>query len=144
MKDEKGITLVELLAVLAITGIIVVAIMSVFSTGANSSERTASRQQLQQEANLIVEQIRASYLENEKSELIAEQFKVKVIGDELMITSIDNVEKQNISTGYQYKLAETAGIVEITLDRTKASPFYLEICSNDQCFEVQTSFSKLN
>ncbi|MBT2569228.1 type II secretion system protein [Planococcus sp. ISL-110] len=144
MKNEKGITLVELLAVLAITGIIVVVIMSVFSTGANSSERTASRQQLQQEANLIVEQIRASYLENEKSDLVAEQFKVKVVGDELKITSIDNVEKKTISTGYQYKLAETAGIIEITLDRTEPSRFYLEICSNNQCFEVQMSFSKLN
>ena len=144
MKHEEGITLVELLAVLAITGIIVVVIMSVFSTGAKSSERTASHQQLQQEANLIAEQIRASYLENEKSDLIDEKFKVKVVGDQLKITSIENVEKKTISTGYQYKLAKTAGIVEITLDRTKATHFYLKICSNSQCFEVQTSFSKLN
>ena len=144
MKNEKGITLVELLATLAILGIIVIAIMSVFSTGANSSERTASRQQLQQEANLIVEQIRASYLKNEKSELIPDKFKVKIVGDELKITTIGNVVTKTLSTDYQYKLAETAGTAERILDRTKATQFYLEICSNDQCYEVQTSFSKLN
>lgn len=144
MKNEKGITLVELLGVLAITGIIVVAIMSVFSTGANSSERTTSRQQLQQEANLIVEQIRSSYLENEKSDLVNDQFIVKVEDDKLMITTIDELDVKILSTNYQYKLAESLEEPEIIMNRTKVSPFYLEICSNDQCFEVETSFSKLN
>ena len=51
---------------------------------------------------------------------------------------------KTLSTDYQYKLAETAGTAERILDRTKATQFYLEICSNDQCYEVQTSFSKLN
>ena len=144
MKNEEGITLVELLAVLAITGIIVVAIMSVFSTGAKSSERTASRQQLQQEANLIVEQIRASYLENEKSDLINDLFIVRVEGDELVVTSLEDKNKEILSNGYEYRLSKSSESLEILLDRTKPSPFYLEICSNDQCFEVQTSFSKLN
>lgn len=144
MKNDKGITLVELLAALAIIGIISVAIMSVFSNGLNSSERTASRQQLQQEANLIVEQIRASYLENEKSELVDEEFKVKAKNDELIITSIDNTDQKVISKGYVYKVAKNSSTLEVILDRTAASPFYLEICSSDQCFEVQTSFSKLN
>lgn len=143
MKYEKGLTLVELLAALAIMGIIVVAIMSVFSTGVNSSERTTSRQQLQQEANLIVEQIRATYLENEKSDLVAEKFKVKIKGDGLVIASIDDVDKKTISNGYKYKLGNSLEVLDVTLDRTEASPFYLEICSNNQCFEVQTSFSKL-
>ena len=144
MKNEKGITLVELLAALAIMGIIVVAIMSVFSTGVNSSDRNASRQQLQQEANLIVEQIRTTYLENEKSDLIAEEFKVKIEGDELLVTSLEDENEKTLSNGYQYKLAKSTGTLEVFLDRTKTSHFYLEICSNDQCFEVQTSFSKLN
>lgn len=144
MKNEKGITLVELLAALAIMGIIVVVIMSVLSTGASSSERTANRQQLQQEANLIVEQIRASYLENEKSDLINDQFIVRVEGDELVVTPLEDENKEILSNGYEYRLSKSSESLEILLDRTKPSPFYLEICSNDQCFEVQTSFSKLN
>ncbi|WP_394119703.1 PilW family protein [Planococcus donghaensis] len=152
MKNEKGITLVELLAVLTITGIIVVTIMSVFSTGANSSERTASRQQLQQEANLIVEQIRASYLENEKSELIPDTFLVEVEGDKLKINRGENEVKKVLSEGYQYHLGENTEIMSVTLKRTVASDFYLEICeknSSNKCedsrsFEVKTSFSKLN
>src|SRR5690606_20025775 len=132
MKNEKGITLVELLGVLAITGIISVDIMSVYSTGANSSERTTSRQQLQQEANVIVEQIRSSYIENEKTDLVNDQFLVKVEDDKLMITTIDELDVKILSTNYLYKLAESLEEPEIIMNRTKVSPFYLEICSNDQ------------
>ncbi|EGA88720.1 hypothetical protein GPDM_13991 [Planococcus donghaensis MPA1U2] len=145
MRNENGITLVELLGVLVITSIIMVVIMSVFSTGANSSERTASRQQLQQESNLIVEQIRASYLKNEKDSAVEQKFKVRIDGSKLLISKIDGSNENIISTGYQYSMGTGAGPgpVVVVFDRTKVSPFYLKTCSNNQCFEVQTSFSKL-
>ncbi|MGB6407692.1 MAG: type II secretion system protein [Planococcus donghaensis] len=144
MRDENGITLVELLAFLAISSIIMVVIMSVFSTGVNSSERTASRQQLQQEANVIVEQIRATYLENEKNASIDKNFKVRVDTDKLMITKIDGTSEKIISSGYQYSLGTGTGPAVVVMERTKVSPFYIKICSGNQCFEVQTSFSKVN
>lgn len=143
MKNQYGITLVELLGVLVITSIVMVVVMSVFSTGANSSERTASRQQLQQESNLIVEQIRASYLKNEKDSAVEQKFKVRVDGSKLLISRIDGSNEQVISTGYQYSMGSGSGPAVVVFDRTKVSPFYLKTCSNNQCFEVQTSFSKL-
>ncbi|ANU12763.1 hypothetical protein B481_0540 [Planococcus halocryophilus Or1] len=143
MKNQYGITLVELLGVLVITSIVMVVVMSVFSTGANSSERTASRQQLQQESNLIIEQIRASYLKNEKDSTVEGKFKVRVDGAKLLISKIDGSNEQIISTGYQYAMGTGSNPEVVEFDRTKVMPFYLKTCSSNQCFEVQTSFSKL-
>ena len=58
MKNERGITLVELLAVLAIGGIIIALLTSVFINGKKASDRGATNQMLQQEANYIMETIR--------------------------------------------------------------------------------------
>ncbi|TWT08961.1 type II secretion system protein [Planomicrobium sp. CPCC 101079] len=161
MKSEDGVTLVELLGGLVIIGIIVVSIMSVFSNGIKSSERTTSRQEIQQEANLVVEKIRSAYLQNEKNELITEEFIVKKQGQKLEISEISETGStinKVISEGYHYQLfmtqtdGTTGSVEELVLDRSITSPFHLKICPksatgdcpSNQGFEIQTSFSKLN
>lgn len=141
--NQRGITLVELLAVLAIMGIIVVVIISVLSTGTNSADRTSSRQELQQEGNLIAERIRAHYLEN--TSLVTtvppiecgpdQQIKITVASNKTQL-KMDGVI---ISEGYEYELTEGA-----TLCRDKRSPLKLTIKKGDQKFVIQTAFSKLN
>ena len=141
--NQHGITLVELLAVLAIMGIIVVGIMSVFSTGANSSDRTSSRQELQQEGNLIVERIRGHYLENPSPVSTVpdskcgpdQQIKITLASNRTQL-KMDGVI---ISEGYEYELTEGA-----TLCRDKRSPLKLTIKKDEQKFVIQTAFSKLN
>lgn len=63
-KNEKGITLVELLAVLAIGGIVMVLIMNIFSNGQNQySSQTAKAEQLNDvryAAKVITKEIRKS------------------------------------------------------------------------------------
>lgn len=141
--NEHGITLIELLAVLAITGIIVVGIMSVLSTGTNSADRTSTRQELQQEGNLIVERIRAHYLENPivlSSEIVSGCNKNQLIkisvgpnGSQL------KMDGALISEGHTYVLSEGA-----ILCREKRSPFKLTLKKDGQEFVIQTAFSKLN
>ncbi|AIY05108.1 hypothetical protein Plano_1143 [Planococcus sp. PAMC 21323] len=143
MKNNKGITLVEILGALAILGIIVVVIMSVFSNGANSSERTTSRQQLQQESNLIIEQIRSIYLKNEKKNSVPTEFKIKVKGSKLVYLDTNNANEKIISSGYEYTLINGDVNKEILFNRTKATPFHLKISENNQEFNVKTTFSKL-
>lgn len=141
--NEQGVTLIELLAVLAIMGIIVVGIMAVLSTGTNSSDRTSTRQELQQEGNLIVERIRAHYLENPTvvSTEIADgchknqQIKISVSANGQQI-KMDGVL---LSEGYEYELSEGA-----TLCREKRSPLKLMIKKGGQEFIVHTAFSRLN
>ena len=61
MNNERGLTLVELLAVLAIFGIIMALVVTVLINGKKASNRNATNQQLQQEANYIMETIRSEY-----------------------------------------------------------------------------------
>ena len=72
MKNERGLTLVELLAVLAILGIIMALIGTVLINGIKASNRNATNQQLQQEANYITETIRNQYLKRTSNPIILE------------------------------------------------------------------------
>lgn len=149
MRNQKGITLVELLAVLAIAGIITVLIASVLTSGTNASQRTGTKQQLQQEANLIVEKIRAHYLLNEKEDGIPNEFLVEVNEEKGELFIKDDTGIVLLSEGFKYNLSSNGTSLSTTLNRTKKSHFYLLIQlknsrSNELKFEVNTSFSKLN
>ena len=55
--NEKGITLVELLAALALFGVISVLLWNLFFQALNFNDRAVTQNQLQREANLIVNTI---------------------------------------------------------------------------------------
>lgn len=134
MRNEKGITLVELLAVLAIAGIIMVLISSVLLNGSDASQRTASKQQLQQEANYIVEVIRSEYLKLEN-----QQIEVKI--EETNNRQILKMNARIISEGYDYRLiTPAAGIINPNINVN----FELELSARDvKPFIIKTKFSKL-
>lgn len=60
MKNEKGVTLMELLASLALVSIIIIGIMSVMQLAFKADESTTNQVNLTNEANLLL-----SYIENE-------------------------------------------------------------------------------
>ena len=66
MRNERGLTLVELLAVLAILGTIIALIGTVLINGIKSSERNRTNQQLQQEAELYNRNNKKSILGTER------------------------------------------------------------------------------
>lgn len=134
MKNEKGITLVELLASLAIVGIIIVLIASVLSNGTNSSKRTETKQRLQQEANYIVEVIRKDYLKYENTII---ELKVVGTGKEQKLESATEI----ISEGYNYRLlTPSTGIIDPNFD----VDFKLELSAQGiEPFVIETKFSKL-
>lgn len=155
MKNEKGITLVELIAVLAIAGIVVALIASVLASGSNASQRTSLNQQLQQEGNIIVEKIRAQYLMNQKEDAIPDTFEIVVQNDKLLLKD-ETGANTVISEGFKYDLdpastnANSPTKKKVILDRTKKSDFNLIIRSKTngnstyQEYKINTSFSKLN
>ncbi|RLQ91921.1 type II secretion system protein [Planomicrobium sp. Y74] len=155
MKNEKGITLVELIAVLAIAGIIVALIASVLSSGTNASQRTSLNQQLQQEGNIIVEKIRAQYLLNQKEDLIPDKFEIVVENDKLLFKD-ETGANVIISEGFNYDLDPLSTDVssptkkKTVLDRTRKSDLDLLIRGKTngnspiQEYKINTSFSKLN
>lgn len=140
MRNERGITLVELLAALAIVGIIIVGIMAVLSTGSSSADRTASKQRLQQEANQVVESIRATYLDsNETINLVIDNKNNKLLLNERII-----------SQGYEYVFVMEGGeVLEISIDPKIDVKFEMEIVDGNRKLEknervrIETRFSKL-
>jgi len=138
MKNERGITLVELLAVLALIGIIMTLIMSVFINGANTVERNSVNQKLQQEANYITEAVRLEYLKH-PDEITGEEYESEI---KLEIDNVDKTLKMNgnvISEGYTY-----SGVTE-TIVRVGLSSFTLTIDEggSSKPFTIETTLSKL-
>lgn len=153
MRNEKGITLVELIATLAIAGIVVALIASVLASGTSASQRTGMNQRLQQEGNIIVEQVRAQYLLNQREDSIPDQFVVLVQNDKLVFLD-ETGASMVLSEGYSYDLDPSAAPGSPTkqktvLDRTQKSAFNLTIRSNApgntniQEYVINTSFSKV-
>lgn len=138
MKNEKGITLVELIAALAIVGIITVVIASVLMTGTSSADRTTSKQELQQEANYIVEVIRAEYLKKENHEI-----KIKVNNTEEKLI----INNKVISQGYNYTIEEPQESEEentFLIDPNENVKFEMVLKKGEnKPFPINTTFSKL-
>lgn len=136
--DEKGITLVELLAALALFGIISVLLWNLFFQALNFNDRAVTQNQLQQEANLIVSTIQQLHT---KSTITA----IEIDTDEsLKITSLDKdcilsepIKFSNSSITYivnQIDLPDKEFSLELTLTSK----------SNDKIsFDAKTTFSKL-
>lgn len=131
MKNERGYTLIELLATLALMAILITIVMSVFINGLNASKRTATNQQLQQEANFITESIRREYLKLPE-QTIDSKISLNVINNTLLMNG------SKLSEGYTYEITPN------TIDLNKETVFfYMKIVKNDESYIVETTFSKL-
>ena len=138
--NEKGITLVELLAALALFGVISVLIWNLFFQASNFNDRAVTQNQLQREANLIVNTIQQIHT---KSTIIS-------ISSDLGSTA---KEKLTIVNNNSDPVVFYNKNIEYTLDPTTISPntdkeikFDLTLKSRANPsikFEVKTTFSKL-
>ena len=61
LKNEKGLTLIELLGALVIFGIVITVIFSFFSFGSNAFQKDKAMVQLQNEANRIMTALTVAY-----------------------------------------------------------------------------------
>lgn len=72
MKNERGITLIELLAVLTLLGIISIAVYNFIFTTYRAEETTRQKINLTTEANLIIAQLEKEFYTQDEIELIIE------------------------------------------------------------------------
>lgn len=125
MKSERGLTLVELLVVLALIGVISALIFGVLMNGIKASERSTTKQRLQQEANYITEVVRNEYLQSYNEYLNDIEFKI--VGDSLLMNDV------KISEGFSYEnLATDDDVLSLKLTKDNFS------------YNINTKFSKLN
>ena len=167
MKNEKGITLIELLGVLVILGIVLTLIGSIMVNSLKTSDRATTEQRLQQEANYITEKIRSEYLkkpDDPEEGKISDSFKLEIDNDEKQLTLIDNDENKLplegivISEGYLYCYKEDINdkrVEDMSCDNTDESnpivisridneEFIMTLVSKDQKpYTIKTIFSKL-
>ncbi len=137
MRNERGITLVELVAALAIAGIILILIGSVFMSGLKTSDRSKMNQKLQQEANYITELVRTEFLK--RPEKVEHSVITLSVSDDRL-----QMDGTTISEGYTYILEPTEPVSSLEMDRSKSSfRFNIRLERNEQSYEVKTTFSKL-
>lgn len=124
MKSERGLTLVELLVVLALIGGLSALIVGTLINGIKVSERSTTKQQLQQEANYITEIVRNEYLQSYNDYL--DDIKFEIDGDSLLMNDA------KISEGFSYE--------NLTTDDDVLS---LRLIKDDFSYDINTKFSKL-
>ena len=141
MRNERGITLVELLAVLAILGILITLLTSVFINGKKAADRSITNQTLQQEANYILETIRNEYLQLDDATI-----KLQTSPNKLEMNDIV------ISEGYHYEFIEeiinddevkTIIVNEIIIDRNESKAIKLNLTKDNLSYTIDTTLSKL-
>ncbi|MGL6228834.1 MAG: PilW family protein [Culicoidibacterales bacterium] len=125
LKTEKGITLVELLAILALTGLLLSVIMQFFMVNLNGMNHQNVRAQLQREVTMIVEKLnqetygamKVAIGENQQSlqvcQLDGQQTIFAQVGDKLMQDS--------------HQLARYLQNVQFTFDSTEANMIVVEL-----------------
>jgi type II secretory pathway pseudopilin PulG len=143
MNSQKGITLVELLAALALVGMLVILIFSVMTQGMKASERNTTTQRLQQEANLIVEKLRNEHLMDSQQAGYTPFIELEIVGDILKIKG-----EEILSSGYEYEFLDavtpsTVDPKKMIINRSRNQGFKMEIKSGDHIYIIETAFSKL-
>lgn len=131
---RNGFTLVELLAALTITGIIIVLAYSVFHTGIKQGESSKEDAYLQQEAQLIAETIRNKHLKEP-----AYQLEIKTDGvllDGKAISSNYSYMAQVVYENHTYSGEPLQIDTKLPLEMT------LKIKKGDQSYTLRTLFAR--
>ncbi len=148
MKNEKGVTLIELLGVLVILSIVLTLAGSILTNSLKTSNRAATDQRLQQEANYLTEALRNRYLEKK-----SEPIHLKIDHDSQKLYIKDEAvsgDYKVLSEGYRYSFctddADACEIEEQSLLRAEShQTLQLKLKSKDgqQSYVIDTKFSKL-
>ena len=114
LKNEKGITLIELLAALVLFGIIAVLIWSFFFRAINFNDREVTKNQLQQEANLIVntiQQLHTKYTITEFTPTPSSLFikGKKNVGEGKITYAEETFKKEQIVYGVTVRIIKPSG-----------------------------------
>lgn len=134
VKNEKGVTLIELLGVLVILSIVLTLAGSILTSSLKTSNRATADQRLQQEANYITEAIRNKYLGGKEGTLT-----IQIEDDKLLLIEAEE-SKIVISEGYHYT---NHGESEIKLDKSYHLHILIQTKDENSSYEIHTKLSKL-
>lgn len=130
MNNQRGLTLIELLATIGIISIIFLLLSGILIDGNKAYRNTTTSQLVQQEANYITEEVRKEYLKQYVPIKMNKTIKFEVKDNTL------EMDGKVISKGYTYT------ILDIPRGNNPAN-FFLLIERGGLSYTVQTKFSKL-
>ncbi|SDM79807.1 prepilin-type N-terminal cleavage/methylation domain-containing protein [Psychrobacillus sp. OK028] len=150
--NQSGLTLVELLASLAIFGVISVLMWNFFFQGLNNNERAITQNQLQQEANLIVntiQEIHTKYTITEFSTTSSLAIKGKKLdekGQEIYV--VETFNKDQIEYGISVTIIKPSGETFKNSFKNPVTEFDLSLTLTSKKdanvkYQTKTTFSKL-
>ncbi|MGL4973272.1 MAG: PilW family protein [Culicoidibacterales bacterium] len=125
LKTEKGITLVELLAILALTGLLLSVIMQFFMVNLNGMNHQNVRAQLQREVTMIVEKLNQETYGATKVAIGENQQSLQVCqldGQQTIFVQVDDKLMQD-----SHQLARYLQNVQFTFDSTEANMIVVEL-----------------
>ncbi|WP_419956023.1 PulJ/GspJ family protein [Neobacillus niacini] len=154
LSNDDGITLIEVLATLAIMSIISILLYGVLMNGFDYSKKSQEKVSIQQEMNIVVTSI-TKFHESYRSYDIKidhnpDARKIQLLGKDSAGTVVNTVELSN--PDYEYSLYDYSGTIETTFPTTRnvntSQALYIRITIKDkknpsQTYEVKTIISRL-
>jgi len=152
-KNENGITLIELLAALVLFGIIAVLIWSFFFKAINFNDREVTKNQLQQEANLIVNTIQQLHTKYTITEITPSSTSLFIKGTKMNKNNeVEHLEerfkKEQIAYSITVKVIKPSGSSFQNSFENPVTEFELSITLSSKHdsnvkYSTKTIFSKL-
>ncbi|OIK16959.1 hypothetical protein BIV60_01395 [Bacillus sp. MUM 116] len=96
IRDERGLTLVELLATITILSIIGIVIWNVFIQGNKVSQKSMSKNSMEQEANLVITNLTSIFQTSKQFQLASSNCQISVT-----FTKQDNTVQTQVFTNAQ-------------------------------------------
>lgn len=150
LSKEDGLTLIELLATLAILSFLIVLMSGVFLNGSNYSKKANDNVKLQQEANLMVTSITKLHESQNSYDIVVDANSIKLQSKNSSGVVVNTVDFSD--PNYEYTLFDYSGDAERLLSNTttinSADPLFIKIVIKnkelpEQKYEVKTIISRL-
>lgn len=131
--NEKGITLVEVLAVLVLSSIVAVLLFNIFTQGQKSYVQSTENINLEQQTQIIIENIRNKHLHTDGYKLLVQENALK----------LDN---KIISEGFTYEVKINNNPTElnrlIEIDTSDPTILDITLLKNKKSYNARTVLEK--
>ena len=143
--DNKGITLIEVLAVLILISIIAVAAWTALSIGMKYTTVETSKTEIQQDANIIISKLSSAHRQSDK-------YAIKIESEQLMISTLNGTEWKDfekvLDKPYSF-VGTTIGGNNLSATAIKIEPkkehanLDLKLNKNGQSIDIQTTLTRI-
>ncbi|MFK8792974.1 prepilin-type N-terminal cleavage/methylation domain-containing protein [Planococcus plakortidis] len=143
--DEKGVSLVEVLAALLLVSIIATAAWTALSIGMKHTTAETSKTEIQQDANIIITKLSAAHRRNE-------EYSIKFEGGQLMLKIPDTtgagVFERVLDKEYDYTGTIIDGNSDLTAEtliepKKNHANIHLNLTKNGRSISIQTTLTRI-